>query len=178
MFDTRVENIITGIVQKVHVRGNNYAKRTANEDGTWTCPGLLFDVEFTVRDRSIQDYDEMVDTQAFDAYYILFTDGVSVYYASQFNDEGKRRMWNEVAPEEWVNTSNHDSCWRSDGLSWISKLYFDMCKHVNDDVAPATLESTARVGFIDMWKEVTVLSRSAEMWKNEVLEVKPVNETI
>ena len=178
MFDTRVENIITGIVQKVHVRGNAYAKCASNGDGTWTCPGLVFDVEFTVRDPSIQDYDEKEINKAFASYYILFTDNVSVYYASQFDDEGTRRMWYQVEPEEWINTSNHDSCWRSDGLSWISKLYFDMCKHVNGEVAPIALESTARVGFIDMWREVTVTSRSAELWENEVLEVKPVNETI
>lgn len=41
----------------------------------------------------------------------------------------------------WENTSNHDSCWRSDGLGRpLNELYFEMSRQVNSkrkkDVAP------------------------------------------
>jgi len=45
-------------------------------------------------------------------------------------------------PSEWKNTSNHDSCWRSDGVGApLTKLYFAMCKQVNHAEAPKNLNN-------------------------------------
>jgi len=38
--------------------------------------------------------------------------------------------------KSWENTSNHDSCWSSDGLTHISGDYFELCKKVNPHKAP------------------------------------------
>lgn len=36
-----------------------------------------------------------------------------------------------ISPDEWHNTSNHDSCWRSDGINTpLSQLYFESCDYV------------------------------------------------
>ena len=44
---------------------------------------------------------------------------------------------------DWINTSNHDSCWRTDGVrSRLNTLYFKMCKIVNSEVAPIKLETS------------------------------------
>lgn len=48
----------------------------------------------------------------------------------------------------WQNTSNHDSCWRSDGVSSpIANTYFKHCRKVARKLAPAALEATAEFDF-------------------------------
>ena len=36
---------------------------------------------------------------------------------------------NEVPAEAWINTSNHDSCWHSDGLNVFHKLFMEAWEH-------------------------------------------------
>jgi len=46
---------------------------------------------------------------------------------------------------KWKNTSNHDSCWRTDGIrSEIIKVYFDFCRKVAPKMAPIELLATSR----------------------------------
>ena len=54
---------------------------------------------------------------------------------------GNVHVWAYVGPcsepmdvplDEWQNTSNHNSCWRSDGMRPLSKLYFDSCDEVQE----------------------------------------------
>jgi hypothetical protein len=46
----------------------------------------------------------------------------------------------------WQNTSNHDSCWRSDGVrDHIHRVYVDYCRKVAPRCAPITLEATADI---------------------------------
>ena len=53
---------------------------------------------------------------------------------------------------KWQNTSNHDSCWRSDGIeSPITSVYFDHCRRVAPKMAPIALETDGeidRVGIV------------------------------
>jgi hypothetical protein len=45
------------------------------------------------------------------------------------------------AIDSWKNTSNHDSCWRSDGIrSPIGAEYFKLCKEVDQEAAPISLK--------------------------------------
>ena len=37
-------------------------------------------------------------------------------------------------PEKWENTSNHDSCFRSDGVANLSALYFKMNDYIFEEV--------------------------------------------
>ena len=113
-------------------------------------------------------------------YYILFCSGVSVFYADIYNTEqGNWRTWSEINPDEWINTSNHDSCWRSDGLDFINKAYFEMCKNVNPEIAPRDLHSYLDFGFGGMWTDVIVtleidtsVDGSIGYWQ-KVVDVKP-----
>lgn len=42
---------------------------------------------------------------------------------------------------QWQNTSNHDSCWRSDGIDTpISQLYFEAAHKVDPKMAPCDLD--------------------------------------
>jgi len=54
---------------------------------------------------------------------------------------------------EWKNTSNHDSCWRSDGVRYpITNAYFDLCKEVAPRKAPIELSATARIDHVAIVK--------------------------
>lgn len=45
----------------------------------------------------------------------------------------------------WSVVSDHDSCWKSDGVDHhLSRLYFEMCKQVDPDTAPVNLEADLR----------------------------------
>lgn len=59
-----------------------------------------------------------------------------------------QRKWvrspSEIPVSEWINTSNHDSCWNSDGFSFISNEYFKMCKEINPNIAPKFVDTNAR----------------------------------
>lgn len=61
-------------------------------------------------------------------------------------------------PEWWINSSNHDSCWRSDGFSWLSERYFDMCYQVrsSEEVAPAALSTDLDFGFGKVFEHVYI----------------------
>lgn len=53
----------------------------------------------------------------------------------------------------WINTCNHDSCWRSDGVrSPIVKAYFDLCNEVAPKKAPIELEATAHIDHVAIVK--------------------------
>jgi len=55
--------------------------------------------------------------------------------------------------DEWQNTSNHDSCWRSDGVrAPIAKAYFDLCREVAPKKAPIELVSTANIDHVAVVK--------------------------
>jgi len=48
----------------------------------------------------------------------------------------------------WINTCNHDSCWRSDGLRFLTKYYFDMCEKVAPDIAPIEVPTEMSIGWM------------------------------
>jgi len=50
--------------------------------------------------------------------------------------------------ETWENMSNHDSCWRSDGLKKVSETYFALCKEYDENTAPVMLDQFA---WLDTW---------------------------
>ncbi len=61
--------------------------------------------------------------------YLMFFGHTSVWVAVE--PPGERwDNWQQVPLDAWKNTSNHDSCWRSDGLQPLSKLYFEMAEEV------------------------------------------------
>lgn len=81
--------------------------------------------------------------------YMVFTGNTSVFYCSPYDANGDREYWHieDVPSERWINTSNHDSCWRSDGFSFLFTLRMQMCALVNPDVPPAWIDSEAELGF-------------------------------
>ena len=85
--------------------------------------------------------------------YMVFTGNTSVFYCSPYDDNGNKEYWHieDVPSERWINTSNHDSCWRSDGFSFLFNLRMQMCKLANSKVPPARINSEAELGFGCGW---------------------------
>lgn len=93
--------------------------------------------------------------------YSPFGGSVHTFVAEQ-NFDGHEEL-NELA---WENTSNHDTCWRTDGLrSPISKVYFRMADEINavlveqgyEGVAPARMDSRASLAWgSEVWKLINV----------------------
>lgn len=68
-------------------------------------------------------YHEEWESRMIKYYHIIFLSCRNVYVA--ISDEPKTPQ-----PSEWKNTSNHDSCFRSEGIRDLSSLYF----YINDEI--------------------------------------------
>jgi len=90
---------------------------------------------------------------------------------------GKLFFGNILPMEEWENTSNHDSCWRSDGLRKISSTYFALCDEVQNHlpdklkVAPKDISMFNTLeGF--RFVDIKFDRRGGNDYKYDLLEVK------
>jgi hypothetical protein len=85
---------------------------------------------------------------------------------------GRRHVWvaqpekrylsfKSVPMESWKNTSNHDSCWRTDGIDTpITAMYFTAAEEVNKrlpkEIAPGKMKSDCHFGLSGDWGIVKV----------------------
>lgn len=69
--------------------------------------------------------------------HIIITRGRRVYvYVDELLDLPNKYDLRTGDPTVFKNESNHDSCWRSDGLSVITSTYFEVCSEVWPDTIP------------------------------------------
>lgn len=79
----------------------------------------------------------------------------------------------------WENTSNHDSCWRSDGLRTpLSNIYFDMARQINGtpglskSYAPKDMQQVAWFHFSKPWElldNIQVKRNSDDRYKFDLI---------
>lgn len=62
--------------------------------------------------------------------HTVFTGNTSVFQAV-CRDFTK---WHKIDPSDWFNYSNHDSCWRTDGMRGLTSLYFAMTEELNEEI--------------------------------------------
>lgn len=83
---------------------------------------------------------------------------------------GVGNHWEEI--KNWKLTSNHDSCWRSDGVSApLSNFYFTMCEEVNSKKAPMKLESCVYFGLSQSFKFLEINCQLTEDDSHYELEI-------
>ncbi len=87
-------------------------------------PGILIELNCNV-----SDYSDDMNINIWRRMWFLFTGNTSVFVADVSAKE--RCSWRNIPLDDWKNTSNHDSCWRSDGMHPLSEKYFSMCDEVN-----------------------------------------------
>lgn len=94
--------------------------------------------------------------------HTLFTANTSVFVAVSRNYE----RWFEIDPADFLNTSNHDSCWRTDGMSALRNVYYAMAEEINSErkkdghsaLAPRELNQFCTLGALTQkpWEFVDV----------------------
>jgi len=174
MWTIRAERIIGQLVDQFLDR--NYPEIIGKSE---KYPGhtivMLKGLAFKIRMR-VDEYSETEDTSTcIDNVLILFCGNTSVFYILESQVKESINFINEnvkegnrfeyiifdpisVDPEWWTNSSNHNSCWRSDGFSWLTQRYFDMCYKVrsSEDIAPAELDTDLDFGFGKVFEHVNI----------------------
>jgi len=87
-------------------------------------------------------------------------------------------------PNAWINTSNHESCWRTDGLSSpLNELYFRFAEQINaeagSDVAAAQMLMHSRFLYLSRpWTDVNMIwakdITDPNRYLNTLLSVDPI----
>lgn len=145
----------------------NYCMPEASRDG------ICFELQLEVSDPN-KDYDSP-GSRSISRFFVMFTSNVSVYVADVTNEDYSVTPFT-LDPQQWENTSNHDSCWRTDGLRFLNERYFEMCKKVNDSVAPIKLETDATFSrFGRICDPVRITYRVNVNYHNTVLKVEKAN---
>lgn len=88
----------------------------------------LFEFEFSI---NRPDYEDRFLTN-------LLVD-VSSNYIGVWICKGEKLLY-ELTGEDFVNLSNHDSCWRSDGMRWIFDIYIEMRDQLMQDEPQISVE--------------------------------------
>jgi hypothetical protein len=160
MFEMRLDSMLCDLVENFIDR--EYPVKW--ENGTITKKGIIFEILCRVHDFSGKDR-----KSSYKQFYVMFCGNTNVFYVMK-----KISVYNplQIPFDKWINTSNHDSCWRSDGLEFINKMYFDMCNEVNSEKAPVELYSSADIGNIKPKNVLITYKNNEETWKNEVIKVE------
>lgn len=112
--------------------------------------------------------------------HTLFTANTAVFQA---HSSGYDR-WNQVALGDFHNYSNHDSCWRTDGMRGFQHLYMEMTAAMNEEIvehgfsalAPREFSQFCTLGSLGSkpWEFVTVSHRKipTEYHRRELLSLE------
>ncbi len=169
MFTIDIRNILATLFE---MSTTDEARRVMdyNDDGSHEVNAMIITVH-----ASVSDFSKEVDKEKQTTVYVMYAGLHSIFCALASDADGNYRGFENIPHTEWENTSNHDSCWRSDGLSFFPKLFFDMAKEVNPNKPPGELDSYTSLG--GMGKSVVkhtkvVLERQRDGYHKNVLMVK------
>lgn len=191
MFESSTSSLITKIVDTILRPAQREIPTEWNDNGSITQVAMVMELRANASNfYEYPDSDEYEQLDAFANVYFIFCGGTSVFF---FTDWGKDRnasipIWGkdrvfrmeEIPLEDYENTSNHDSCWKSDGVEGpLSNLYFGMCEEINiqrqklggDRIAPRDIDTSVDFGFGAPWKMMNVTHKtSTENNYSRVLE--------
>jgi hypothetical protein len=154
-----------------------------NEDYTITQNGIFFKLDLTLSYYPPDDAPN--DYRTADSLYIILCGNVHVWVAGcdLYSDEGRWIRPEQVPLDKWNNTSNHDSCWRSDGVQRaISKIYSKQSNRINEllvadglePVAPIKMSQHNSLGLGKAWTDVEIThdSDADSSYHRKVVSVK------
>ncbi len=127
MFQVEVDHLICTLWDTLRPRSpvREYPDYKSSGCDTVTEPGLMTTLDLRL---SLYLNSKMYDASAI--VHTLFTSNTSVFVAVTRDFE----RWDDIEIENFLNTSNHDSCWRSDGMRNLRKLFFKMTTELNDEL--------------------------------------------
>ena len=163
MFEMKLSDLASALKEQVIPRGQH------NEKALYMC----FDVGLRIYSPIEAHCRSLVHILM----YCPYGGSVHTFVAEQ--DFGPTKSPKELV---WENTSNHDSCWRSDGLDTpLSRIYFRMADEINAKREAAGYETMAPVQmsqschfhmFGDTWRLVDVkLSREDQKTYRHTIEI-------
>lgn len=135
MFEMKASSVIAELVRILVPRHEmEYTK-----EGFIQKPGLYIELDCRITDFGFSKKDgnkrERKEKTESTVVHFIFCGNVNTFAWHQ--TKGVRET---PKAEDFINVSNHDSCWRTDGVeSYLSKIYFDFCKKVNSELAPKEL---------------------------------------
>lgn len=155
MLTIRADNTICTLRDQLCPARSNQPMRVGDTN-RFVYPGIVFAL-----DLHLAHYENNKEAEVRQVAYIAMCGNTSVWWAIE--PEGKRWMnYKSVKPEEWVNTSNHDSCWRTDGMKMLTDWYFKAAETINKkldtNVAPAMMSHHTSLGFClaNPWQFVSI----------------------
>jgi len=148
-----LQNIMTQIAEQVlGLHGNPILARTPfNFETHWLRRGMLFrgsiDLELPYEHKLHDQSPRLIRN-----YEIIVTDHHNVFV--KWNEGFPPPSVQSPSPEGFENTSNHDSCWRSDGFSSLFQNYINMADKINEwleeqgeeQIAPNDMHLDTRFG--------------------------------
>ena len=154
MFKSSTDHTIISLVNQVLGDNHHSGQESLGNNITRHNGGMLIELAMVVTNPTL-DYSLQYKTKQQQWYYVAFCGNTSVFVARQdTHDSNHLRHYTAIPTTEWKNTSNHISCWRSDGMRWMNEAYFEMCEACNPDIIPAELDSICQIGFIKLWHNV------------------------
>jgi len=78
----------------------------------------------------------------------IFAGNINVWYYHDKSNPTKSFGCSifDINPLDFVNSSNHPSCWRFDGIeSMVNKIYFEMCNNFDSTITPAKIETSCKI---------------------------------
>jgi hypothetical protein len=126
-------------------------------------PGIVFavDMDLSVYIKAAERFDSIRKTT-----FVLLCGNTNVFTLTEDDDEN---IFNPITTDvaRWDNPSNHDSCWRSDGMEWLSKNYFAAAEELNRrnhlNVAPKDMSDHTALGRLKApWELVWVKHESVD----------------
>lgn len=99
------------------------------------CLGMKIQMEWTDYGYADDGNTKIRDTSKFDKEYVLIFHRPSNYTKVLFKDiSGKRTYRLDEQEMEMEQLSDHDSCWRSDGMRWIFQTFCKAWKYFEEEV--------------------------------------------
>jgi hypothetical protein len=189
MFKVGASNMIVSITDKVlrPLQKDKTLTKWHTEDNSIEKVGIYIPISFFVHGYPDSNGISKRDVQATANTAFIMAGQTNVFYANDWFNKNKKSisLQEPFTAEEFENTSNHDSCWRSDGIdSPITRLYFDMCEWVNQELmemdeprkAPKDLDSYTRFAFYpeSLWKIVKIrfVDDEKNPYHKKLIEIK------
>lgn len=169
MLSIDVSQVINGLVEQLLHDRNKTIKYEGKQR---TSPGLRFVVE-----TRISSYAEQEHYEAKGKIVFIISGNTSVWYALPAWDSRE-----EIPLSEFINSSNHDSCWRDGVQTPLTKLYFELCEQVNEQrwkdhlkkVAPVAMNVYTTFSWLGspVFECVSVTDVHAEDYRRALVSVK------
>jgi len=103
--------------------------------------------------------------------HFIFTGNVCVWCAVN-----REYFLDRIPYDEFRNTSNHDSCWTSDGVGDIFHTYIELCEYVQKDVPEEKQVAPVNIKTFNFIKDVKFVNIKYEKYDDYKFKLTKIKE--